>query len=179
MSLAAKRGRERGSLGAWLIGSLALLGMLFVLLGDFPWPWKLGAWVLLTLILDECGGWFGYTGALAGAAPLLAPALNPLLAERAVLAGPAPEWFVVFPLVVVGLLGLLLVKHTGGLPALPLALAAFVLPILLARFVAPQLDATVTLPASRTLFDWALWPAVIGVGLAVVRRFVLPERRTA
>ncbi|AFZ68794.1 hypothetical protein [Deinococcus peraridilitoris] len=179
MTLTARQGREAGSLRAWLVGLSSLVLLTVLLFSTLDWPVKLGAWVLLTLILDECGGWFGYTGAVAGALPLVAPLLAPLLEGRLNLTAAPPEWSVVFPLVCSGLVALLLVKHAGGLLALPLALGAFVLPILLARMLAPQLDTSLTLPASRTFFSWALWPAVIGVSLAAVRHFVLPQRRMA
>lgn len=157
--------RQRALL-AWLLGLLLLAGLVLALLADLPWWQKLGLWVLLTLLLDEVGGWFGYVGALAGGAPFLAP----LLGGRF---GAAPtEWTVVYPLILAALIALLLVKHAGGLVGLPLSLLAYAAPLFLARSFGGRLDATVTLPESATFVAWAVWPAVLGLGLALLRRVV-------
>ncbi len=157
---------SRRALLAWLLGLLLLAVMVLALLSDFPWWQKLGLWVLLTLLLDEVGGWFGYVGALAGGAPFL----TPLLGERYSAVPAPPEWTVVYPLILSALIALLLVKHAGGLIGLPLSLLAYAAPIVLARSFGHRLDATVTLPESATFLTWAAWPAVLGVLLSLLRR---------
>ena len=161
---------ERRALFAWLLGLALLAGLVVALLTDLPWWQKLGVWVLLTLLLDECGGWFGYLGALAGGAPFLAP----LLGARVGAVAAPPEWSVVYPLVLSALVALLLVKHAGagGLSGLLLSPLAYAAPIVLARSFGHRLDASVTLPEDPVFLAWAVGPAVLGLGLALLRRVV-------
>ncbi|WP_052351597.1 hypothetical protein [Deinococcus pimensis] len=169
----------RHSLAAWLVGLGLLAALVLALLSPLDWPLKLGAWVLLTLLLDESGNWFGYTGVLVGALPLLlGKDGHPVVPALSTLALPTtPEWSVVFPLVAAGLVALLLVKHTGTLVALILSVAVFVLPILLARRIGPSLDESVKLPGTSDFLTWALGAAIVGVVVALARR-VLRNVRT-
>lgn len=150
-----------------------LLALAFLwLMADQPWYLKLGGWVLLTWLADECGGWFGYTVAVLGAAPFFAG----LLGYGAL----APvQWAVLYPLVLTGLLSALLVKHAGGPLLLPVALALLVAPILVARVLGPQLDAGITLPGIPKFLTYTLWPGVIGaavsLGAAILRRAARPR----
>ena len=169
---------SRARLTAWLVGLGLLAALVALLLSGAPWEVKLGGWVLLTLLLDECGAWFGYTGAATGVLPLLLteqgrPFFSPDLATFSV----TPEWSVVFPLVAAGLVALMIVKHTGGVVATVLSLAVFVMPILLARVVGPTLDDSVRLPAEETFLTWALGAAITGVAVSLARRALGAVRR--
>ncbi len=137
------------------------------LMADLPWYTKLGGWVLLVWLADECGGWFGYVAAILGAAPFFSGLIG---------YGPdAPiQWTVAYPLVLVGLLAALLVKHAGGPLVLPISVLLLVLPIVAARVLGPSLDAGITLPSIPKFLDYTLWPGVLGAAVsltvAVLRR---------
>lgn len=166
----ARRRAWRRGLLAWAVGFVLLAAMVLFLSGGAAWYHKLGVWVLLTLLADEAGGWFGYSGALLGAVPFLAPLLLPGAASA-----PA-QWTVAYPLVLAALIACLLVKHAGGPLLAPLALAVFVAPLYLAKHYGGTLDTTVTLPANDAFWRFAFGPAllglVIGVALAVARRLL-------
>lgn len=165
----ARRRAWRRGLLAWAIGFVLLAGLVLFLSGAAAWYHKLGVWVLLTLLADEAGGWFGYSGAVLGGVPFLAPLLPG--------ADPAPaQWTVAYPLVLSALIACLLVKHAGGPLLAPLALAVFVAPLYLAKNYGQVLDTTVTLPGNDAFWRFAFGPAVlglvIGVALAVARRLL-------
>ncbi|WP_231557280.1 hypothetical protein [Deinococcus sp. YIM 77859] len=142
-----------------LLGGWAVLGLLAYLLWTLPeWRPLLFAWVLLSVLADEFGGWFGYTAALLGGLPFFAAG------------GGAAEWTVIVPLVGGALLALLLVKHSGGAFVLPFAAAMFALPLLaLARF-GTKLDPGLTLPANAAFQRTALTAMLVGVAFSFVRQ---------
>lgn len=153
----------------WVIGVLCLAALAFMFAMKAPPPWRTLAlaWVLLTYLADEAGNWFGYLAALLGALPFVL--------------GTAPEqWFMVFPLLVSGLIASLLLKHAGGLLLLPFAAAAFALPILATAKLAPYLDDTVKLAGSHAFQNRVFLAAGIGLGLSLLRQLTeLVLRRRA
>ncbi|GAA5532461.1 hypothetical protein [Deinococcus aluminii] len=144
-----------------LLGGWALVGLLaYLLWTPGAWSAKLLAWVLLTILADEFGGWFGYIGAVLGGLPFFAPGALP------------PQWPVIVPLVGGALLALLLVKHSGGAFVLPFAAVIFALPLLaLARF-GTKLDPGLTLPANATFQRTALTAMLAGLAFSFVRQLV-------
>lgn len=151
------------SLGSRMIGGLVTLGLLLAALSSgLDWPNVLFLWVLLTIVADEFGGWFGYIAAFMGALTLLG------LGHQ-----PAENWKIILPLVGGGLLALLLVKHSGGWGVLPFAAAVFALPILAASQFGEMLDPNLLLVADPDLIRSAVLGMLIGVGLSLVRQFIL------
>ena len=112
---------------AWLRG-VALLGLMVWLMGftNQPWAALLGVWILGVIVLDELGGgWFAYLGIPVGWLAFLT----------------VPEqWWTVAPLLTGCLWVYLLVRHSGGLFALPLAVGGFVTPWFLFQFLMPRID---------------------------------------
>ena len=171
----ATRDRVGSTLTPWIVGSVLLAGLVVGLLSGLEWPEKIGLWILLVLLLDECGAWFGYTGVAVGLLPLFVREDGSVVGLGTVGSfTPTLEWTVLFPLVGSALIGALLVRHAGGLLALPLSLVAYALPIVLVRLIGPQLDASVTLPASRLFVVWTVWPAIAGTLVSLVRRLLIP-----
>jgi hypothetical protein len=123
-----KPGSERPRYGwAWLRGIL-ILGILVWLMGFSPLPWAslVGVWILGVILLDEVGGsWFAYLGIPVGWLAFLS----------------VPEqWWTVAPLLTGCLWVYLLIRHSGGLFALPLAVAGFVTPWFVFQFLLPRID---------------------------------------
>ncbi|GAA5514822.1 hypothetical protein Dcar01_03583 [Deinococcus carri] len=144
-----------------LLGGWVLVGLLaYFLWTPGEWPVRLLAWVLLTILADEFGGWFGYIGVLLGGLPFLAPG-----------ALPAP-WLVIAPLVGGALLALLLVKHSGGAFVLPFAAVIFALPLLALGRYGTKLDPTLTLPGNATFQKIALTAMLAGLAFSFVRQLV-------
>ena len=143
---------------AWGVVFLAVLA--FTLWEPGNWPAKLSAWVLLTLLADEAGGWFGYLGVVLGGLPFVASH------------APPEQWLVILPLVGGALIAALIVKHSGGPLVLPLAYALFALPLLLAQRVGPSLDDTLTLPGNATFRRSTFVMAAIGLGFSLIRQAV-------
>ena len=112
---------------AWLRGIL-LLGVLVWLMGFSTQPWAalVGGWILGVILLDELGGgWFAYLGIPIGWLAFLS----------------VPEqWWTVAPLLTGCLWVYLLVRHSGGLFALPLAVAGFVAPWFVFQFLLTRID---------------------------------------
>lgn len=176
----AARGRVGSALTPWIVGTVLLVSLVVGLLSGLEWPEKLGLWILLVLLLDECGAWFGYTGVAAGLLPLLVREDGSVIGLGTTGSfTPTLEWTVLFPLVGSALVGALLVRHAGGLLALPLSLVAYALPIVLVRLIGPQLDASVTLPSSRLFVVWAVWPAIAGTIVSLARRLLTPATARA
>ena len=144
-----------------LLGGWATLGVLaWLLWTPGHWAMLLLAWVGLTILADEFGGWFGYIGAVLGGLPFFSPS------------GAPDQWPVVLPLVGGALLALLLVKHSGGMFVLPFAGAVYALPLLaIARF-GTKLDPGLTLPANSTFQRAALLGMVAGLAFSFVRQLV-------
>lgn len=151
-------------LGGWAV--VALLAYVMWTPGD--WPLRLLAWVGLTILADEFGGWFGYIGVVLGGLAFLAPA------------APPAQWAIIVPLVGGALLALLLVKHSGGPFVLPFAAAIFALPLLAVGRYGTRIDPELTLPANATFQRTALTAMLAGVAFSFVRQLVgLLMRRRA
>lgn len=153
--------RQRSPLWTFLrlLGGWAIIGLLAYLMWK-PGEWSalLLAWVLLTILADEFGGWFGYIGAFLGGLPFFAPG------------GAAPQWTVIVPLVGGALLALLLVKHSGGAFVLPFAGVIFALPLLALARYGTKLDPSLTLPANETFLHTALSAMLAGLTFSFVRQ---------
>lgn len=143
-------------LGGW--ATVAVLAYLMWTPGD--WPTRLLAWVGLTILADEFGGWFGYIGAVLGGLPFFADA------------APPAQWAVIVPLVGGALIALLLVKHSGGAFVLPFAAAVFALPLLAVGRYGTKVDPELTLPANATFQRTALTAMVAGLAFSFVRQLV-------
>ncbi|WP_240730750.1 hypothetical protein [Deinococcus sp. S9] len=142
-----------------LLGGWALVALLaYSLWSPGDWVTQLLAWVLLTILADEFGGWFGYIGALLGGLPFFAPG------------GAAAQWTVIVPLVGGALLALLLVKHSGGAFVLPFAGVIFALPLLVLARYGTKLDPSLTLPANETFLRTALTAMLAGLAFSFVRQ---------
>lgn len=149
-------------LGSRMVGGLVTLGVLLAALGS-GWSWSsvLFVWVLLTILADEFGGWFGYIATFMGLLTLL-------LGNQ-----PAEVWNVVLPLVGGALLALLVVKHSGGWGVLPFAGAVFALPIIAAAQYGHLLDENLLLVADPDLGRSAILAMLVGLGISLVRQFIL------
>lgn len=150
-------------LGGW--ATLAVLAYFMWMPGD--WPVRLLAWVLLTILADEFGGWFGYLGAALGGLAFFAPA------------APPAQWAVIVPLVGGALVALLLVKHSGGPFVLPFAALIFALPLLAVGRFGTRLDPGLTLPANATFQRTALTAMLVGVTFSFVRQLIGVGRRAS
>lgn len=140
----------------WGLALLALLAYTLWQPGD--WPQKLALWVLLTLLADEAGGWFGYAGTVLGALPFFAHH------------APPEQWWIILPLIGAALIAALVVKHAGGPLVLPFALAVFALPVLAAQKLAPSLDTTLTLPMNAAFQRASLGMAAAALAFSFVRQ---------
>ncbi|GHG07837.1 hypothetical protein GCM10017783_20540 [Deinococcus piscis] len=149
-------------LGGRMVGGLVTLALLLAALSS-GWSWSsvLFAWVLLTIVADEFGGWFGYIAAFMGVLTLL-------LGNQ-----PAEVWNVVLPLVGGALLALLVVKHSGGWGVLPFAGAVFALPIIGAAQFGHLLDENLLLVADPDLARSAILAMLVGLGISLVRQFIM------
>jgi hypothetical protein len=143
-------------LGGWAV--VALLAYFMWMPGD--WPTRLLAWVGLTILADEFGGWFGYIGAALGGLAFFAPA------------APPAQWAIIVPLVGGALLALLLVKHSGGPFVLPFAAAIFALPLLAVGRFGTRIDPELTLPANATFQRTALTAMLAAVAFSFVRQLI-------
>ena len=156
-----RRLRERNLTLLRLLWGLALLGTLaYILWQPGDWPQKLGLWVLLTLLADEAGGWYGYLGAALGGLPFVSNH------------APPEQWWIVLPLIGAALIAALIVKHSGGPLVLPFAFALFALPILAAQRLGPSLDTGLTLPGNPTFQRAALGMAAAALVFSFVRQAV-------
>ncbi|MDO4264830.1 MAG: hypothetical protein Q4C67_11585, partial [Deinococcus sp.] len=156
------RRRHWMGLGSRMIGGLVTLGALLAALGS-GWSWSsvLFVWVLLTILADEFGGWFGYIAAFMGLLTLV-------LGNQ-----PAEVWQMVLPLVGGALLALLVVKHSGGWGVLPFAGAVFALPLIGAAQFGHLLDKNLLLVADPDLGRSAILAMLVGLGISLVRQFIL------
>ncbi|WP_424949326.1 hypothetical protein [Deinococcus sp.] len=154
-----RRLRARNLLLLRLFWGFALLGLLaYTLWQPGNWPQKLSLWVLLTLLADEAGGWFGYLGAALGGLPFFSNH------------APPDQWWIILPLVGAALIAALIVKHSGGPLVLPFALVIFALPIFAAQKLGPSLDTTLTLPGNAQFRKATLVMAVISLAFSFVRQ---------
>ncbi|WP_197474628.1 hypothetical protein [Deinococcus puniceus] len=146
---------------ARLVGGWALLAVLAYFMwtpGD--WPVRLLAWVLLVILADEFGGWFGYLGVVLGGLAFLSPS------------APPAQWLIIVPLVGGALLSLLLVKHSGGPLVLPFAGLLFAGTLLAVGRFGPRIDPTLTLPANPEFQRTAILAMLAGLGFSFVRQIV-------
>lgn len=141
-----------------LWGAALILLLAYTLWQPGDWPLKLGLWVLLTLLADEAGGWYGYLGTALG--------VLPYLSNHA----PPGQWLIILPLVGAALIAGLIVKHSGGPLVLPFAWALFALPILLTQKVGPSLDSTLTLPGNAVFQRASLGMAALALTFSLVRQ---------
>ncbi|WP_261663380.1 hypothetical protein [Deinococcus sp. Marseille-Q6407] len=149
-------------LGGRVIGGLVTLAALLAVLSS-GWEWSnvLFLWVLLAILADEFGGWFGYIAAFMGLLTLL-------MGNQ-----PDDTWKVLLPLVGGALLALLVVKHSGGWIVLPFAAAVFALPIIAAAQFGHLLDENLLLVADPNLQRSALLAMLMGLGVSLVRQVIL------
>ncbi|WP_407570919.1 hypothetical protein [Deinococcus altitudinis] len=156
-----RRLRERNLTLLRLLWGFALLGVLaYTLWQPGDWPQKLSLWVLLTLLADEAGGWFGYLGAVLGGVPFFSNH------------APPEQWWIILPLVGAALIAALIVKHSGGPLVLPFALAVFALPIFLIQKLGPSLDTSLTLPGNPVFQRAALGMAALALAFSFLRQAV-------
>ncbi|WP_221088313.1 hypothetical protein [Deinococcus aquaedulcis] len=157
------QGPTRGTTHALihLLGGLLVLGLLaYFMWTPGEWTTRLFAWVLLTILADEFGGWYGYAGLAMGALGYLSPV------------APPEQWSVILPLVGGALGGLLLLKHSGGLFVLPFAGALFAGTLLAAARLGTRLDPELTLPARVDFQRTALVALALGLLVSAVRQII-------
>ncbi|TSA86117.1 hypothetical protein FNU79_07990 [Deinococcus detaillensis] len=154
----------------WVLGLLSLGALAYVMTLPLDWQTKLVAWIVLTLIADEAGNWFGYSAVVLGILPLGAISLAfwPFLPVASV----PEQWWTIFPLIATALLACLVIKHAGGPFLLPFAAALFALPILAAAKLAPSVDATIKFPSNPEFQKLAFIAAGIGLTVSLVRQVV-------
>ncbi|UQN06121.1 hypothetical protein [Deinococcus sp. QL22] len=146
---------------ARLVGGWALLAVLAYFMwtpGD--WPVRLLAWVLLVILADEFGGWFGYIGVVLGGLAFLSPT------------APPAQWLIIVPLVGGALMALLLIKHSGGPLVLPFAGLLFAGTLLAVGRFGPRIDPTLTLPANPEFQRTAILAMLVGLGFSFVRQII-------
>lgn len=150
----------------WLVarlvgGLLCCAGLAFVLwptAAGMSWLSMLFAWILLTLLADEFGGWFGYIGVFMGILPLIDT--------------PPTQWTTIYPLVGSALFAALLVKHSGGIWVLPFSGALFMGTLLAADFLGHKLDPGLTLVHDPSLQWVALVAVAIALGISFIRQMI-------
>lgn len=143
--------------GGWVL--LAVLAYFMWTPGD--WPVRLLAWVLLVILADEFGGWFGYIGVVLGGLAFLSPS------------APPAQWLIIVPLVGGALMALLLVKHSGGPLVLPFAGLLFAGTLLaVGRFGPSKIDPALTLPANPEFQRTAILAVLVGLGFSFVRQVI-------
>ncbi|PTA69054.1 hypothetical protein [Deinococcus arcticus] len=160
---AQPQGPTRGTTHALihLLGGVLVLGLLaYFMWTPGEWTTRLFAWVLLTIVADEFGGWYGYGGLALGALGYLSPVTPP------------EQWSVILPLVGGALGGLLLLKHSGGLFVLPFAGVLFAGTLLVAARLGTRLDPELTLPARVEFQRTALVALGLGLLVSAVRQTV-------
>ncbi|MBZ9751433.1 hypothetical protein K7W42_11215 [Deinococcus sp. HMF7604] len=144
-----------------LLGGVLVLGLLaYFMWTPGEWTTRLLAWVLLTILADEFGGWYGYAGLVLGGLGYFSPV------------APPEQWSVVLPLVGGALGGLLLLKHSGGLLVLPFAGALFAGVLVAAGRFATKIDPELTLPGREDFQRTALLALLLGLGISAVRQIV-------
>lgn len=164
MTVAAAPSVPRKRKGLFLLrlflGLLALGGLTYFLWTPGDWANKVFVWVLLTILADECAGWFGYIGLALGALVFLAPGATP------------EQWFAAFPLVLGSLFALLLVKHSGGPFVLPFAGAVFAGAVLAAPKLGDLLGTPIKVLESAELRRTTLIPMAAALAFSFVRQIV-------
>lgn len=142
-----------------VLGGWAVLGVLaYVMWTPGEWQNSLLLWVLLVIVADEFGGWFGYLGLLLGGLGYFSPSLPPA------------QWLIILPLVGGALMALLMVKHSGGVLVLPFAGLLFAGTLLAVARFGPKFDPELKLPANDTFLRAALMAMLVGLGVSLVRQ---------
>lgn len=150
------------------LGAACLLALAYFQWTPGEWPVRLLTWVLLTLLADEFGGWFGYAGLLLGGVGYLSPV------------EPPAEWLIILPLVGGALMGTLLLKHSGGLFVLPFAGALFAAVLIGVGRFGTVLDPQMTLPGTPEFQRNAILGMLVALGVSAVRQLtelILRRRR--
>lgn len=150
------------------LGAACLLALAYFQWTPGEWPVRLLTWVLLTLLADEFGGWFGYAGLLLGGVGYLSPV------------EPPAEWLIILPLVGGVLMGTLLLKHSGGLFVLPFAGVLFAGVLIAVGQFGTKLDPQMTLPANPEFQRNAILGMLVALGVSAVRQLtelILRRRR--
>lgn len=157
--------RRPARAGLWtalrlLVGLALLAALAYFMWTPGDWPTRLFAWVLLTILADECAGWFGYTGLALGALAFFAPS------------APPEQWTLIVPLVGGALFALLLLKHSGGPFVLPFAAVIFAGALYATGRFGLKIDPALTLPANAGFQRSAVVPMLLGVGFSFVRQLI-------
>lgn len=166
MTAASLPPRQRSArAGLWtalrlLVGLALLAALAYFMWTPGDWPTRLFAWVLLTVLADECAGWFGYAGLLLGGLAFFAPS------------APPEQWTLIVPLVGGALFALLLLKHSGGPFVLPFAAVIFAGALYATGRFGLKIDPELTLPASATFQRGAVVPMLLGLGFSFVRQLI-------
>ncbi len=159
----AARLLQRSRLAATLrlIAGAALLGVLayFMWTGG-SWATLLFVWVLVVIVADEFGGWFGYIALFMGGLGYFSPI------------HPPAQWDIILPLVGGALAALLLIKHSGGPFVLPFAGVVFMLPLLVIARFGTKIDPELTLPARTDFQRAAVLALLIGLSISLIRQFL-------
>ncbi|GGR46763.1 hypothetical protein GCM10008959_04750 [Deinococcus seoulensis] len=141
-------------------GAVCLLALAYFQWTPGEWPVRLLTWVLLTLLADEFGGWFGYAGLVMGGLGYFSPVQPPA------------EWLVILPLVGGALMGTLLLKHSGGLFVLPFAGVLFAGVLIVVGQFGTKLDPQMTLPANPEFQRTAITAMLIALGISAARQLI-------
>ncbi|MFN4252378.1 MAG: hypothetical protein ACK4GP_15265, partial [Deinococcus sp.] len=150
------------------LGAACLLALAYFQWTPGEWPVRLLTWVLLTLLADEFGGWFGYAGLLLGGVGYLSPV------------EPPAEWLIILPLVGGTLMGTLMLKHSGGLFVLPFAGVLFAAVLIGVGRFGTVLDPQMTLPGNPEFQRNAIMAMLIALSVSAVRQLtelILRRRR--
>lgn len=154
---------QQGGTGRWvvaklLIGLLLLSSLAYFLWTKGDWKAQIFIWVLITILADELGGWFGYIALCLIALVFFAPYQM------------ANEWFAITPLVGGALCALLMVKHSGKILVLPFAGLIFYGTIWAAEFISPRLDSSMKLTSNTDFQRMAVLAMLIGLGFSFLRQ---------
>ena len=141
-------------------GAVCLLTLAYFQWTPGEWPVRLLTWVLLTLLADEFGGWFGYGGLILGGLGYFSPV------------EPPAEWLIILPLVGGALMGTLLLKHSGGLFVLPFAGVLFAGVLIAVGQFGTKLDPQMTLPANPEFLRTAITGMLIALGFSAARQLI-------
>ena len=139
-------------------GLMTLFALAYFMWTPGEWPTMLLVWVLLTLLADEFGGWFGYIGLVLGGLGYFSPDQ------------PAAQWLVILPLVGGALFAMLLIKHSGGPFVLPFAAVLYTGVLLGVARYGLKVDPQLNLPANATFQRTALLAMAVGLGISFVRQ---------
>lgn len=139
-------------------GLMTLFALAYFMWTPGEWPTMLLVWVLLTLLADEFGGWFGYIGLVLGGLGYFSPDQ------------PAAQWLVILPLVGGALFAVLLIKHSGGPFVLPFAAVLYTGVLLGVARYGLKVDPQLNLPANATFQRTALLAMAVGLGISFVRQ---------